>query len=164
MTSHNNNGVSIISSDTQLAPFLPFGPKAVAFTVFHTSPTVPVSNNSSASIEPTSSVPRPMPGGTVFLISDFPPNGYSSPMHRTLSVDYCVVLEGSIWLQLDGGDETEVMRGEMVVVRGVNHLWMNRGETPARVLAVMVGSEPVKLENGTLLEETKIGARGQASN
>jgi quercetin dioxygenase-like cupin family protein len=78
-------------------------------------------------------------------------------MHRTLSVDYAVVLSGSIWMTLDGGDETEIKPGEFILQRGVNHLWENRGDVPCRVLFVMIGAEAVKLEDGTVLEETKIG-------
>jgi quercetin dioxygenase-like cupin family protein len=77
-------------------------------------------------------------------------------MHRTLSLDYCVVLSGSIWIQLDGGEEMEVKTGEMVVQRGTNHLWSNRGEVPCRVLFVMVGSEAVELKDGRVLKETKM--------
>jgi quercetin dioxygenase-like cupin family protein len=77
-------------------------------------------------------------------------------MHRTLSLDYCVILAGSIWLITDGGDETEVKAGEMILQRGVNHMWENRGDVPCRFLCVMVGSEKVVLGNGKELEETKM--------
>jgi quercetin dioxygenase-like cupin family protein len=77
-------------------------------------------------------------------------------MHRTLSLDYCVILSGSIWLITDGGDETEVKAGEMILQRGVNHSWENRGDVTCRALVVMVGSEKVVLENGKELDETKI--------
>jgi len=77
-------------------------------------------------------------------------------MHRTLSLDYCVILAGSIWLITDGGDETEVKTGEMILQRGVNHMWENRADVPCRALCVMVGSEKVVLEDGKELEETKI--------
>jgi hypothetical protein len=51
----------------------------------------------------------------------------------------------------------EVKTGEMVVQRGTNHLWSNRGEVPCRVLFVMVGSEAVELKDGRVLKETKMG-------
>jgi quercetin dioxygenase-like cupin family protein len=82
-------------------------------------------------------------------------------MHRTLSLDYCVVLSGSIWITLDSGDETEVKTGETILQRGTNHLWSNRSDVPCRVLFVMVGSDKVRLEDGTELEATKIGAPAQ---
>lgn len=78
-------------------------------------------------------------------------------MHRTLSLGYCVVLSGTIWLSLDGGEETEIKTGEAVVQRGTNRGWEYRGDSWCRAVFVMVGAEKVKLEDGTELEETKRG-------
>ena len=58
---------------------------------------------------------------------------------------------------LDGGEEREIRAGEMMLQRGTNHLWTNRGDEQCRTLVVMLGSEPVKLANGTILEATKLG-------
>ena len=77
-------------------------------------------------------------------------------MHRTLSVDYIVVLEGEIVLLLDGGEEKAVRKGELIVQRGVNHSWENRGTEICRMIVVMVGAEKVVLGDGTVLEETVI--------
>ena len=78
-----------------------------------------------------------------------------------MSLDYAVVLSGSIWITLDSGDETEVKAGEFILQRGTNHLWSNRSDVPCRALFVMVGSEKVKLEDGTELEATILGAPPQ---
>lgn len=75
-------------------------------------------------------------------------------MHRTLSIDYAVVVTGSIWMILDGGEETEIKTGEFILQRGANHSWENRGEEVCRICFVMVSSEAVKLEDGRVLEET----------
>jgi len=75
-------------------------------------------------------------------------------MHRTLSLDYAVVLSGEITLILDGGEEKTVKAGEFIVQRGVNHSWHNRLDIPCRVMFVMAGAEKIVLENGTELEET----------
>lgn len=72
-------------------------------------------------------------------------------MHRTLSIDYCVVLSGSIWLIVDSGDETEIKSGEVILQRGTSHGFSNRGDVPCRILVVMVGAEMIKLANGTEL-------------
>jgi quercetin dioxygenase-like cupin family protein len=154
-TSHTAEGISVISSDVILKPFYPFGPTATGFTVFHASPAVPASNSATYEPNSTTAIPRPQAAGTVFCTSDFAPHS-KTPMHRTLSLDYCVILAGSIWLITDGGDETEVKAGEMILQRGVNHMWENRADVPCRALCVMVGSEKVVLDNGNELEETKI--------
>lgn len=75
-------------------------------------------------------------------------------MHRTLSLDYGVVISGEIVLRLDGGEEKTAKAGDYVVQQGVNHEWINRSENVCRIAFVMVGSDKIVLENGTALEET----------
>ena len=70
----------------------------------------------------------PGPNGTKIRINEFPP-GAVSPMHRTQSVDYGIVLSGEVVLVLDD-TETVLRAGDVVVQRGTNHRWENR--TPAR--------------------------------
>jgi quercetin dioxygenase-like cupin family protein len=78
-------------------------------------------------------------------------------MHRTLSLDYAVVLSGEIVLKLDGGREKTIKAGEVVVQRGTKHEWHNRTGEWCRCLVVMVGSEGVRLGDGTVLDETVLG-------
>jgi mannose-6-phosphate isomerase-like protein (cupin superfamily) len=47
-------------------------------------------------------------------------------IHRTRSLDYVVVLEGEIVLLLDDS-ETTLRAGDVVIQRGTNHAWSNRG-------------------------------------
>ncbi len=75
--------------------------------------------------------------GTRVRICDMLP-GSTSPMHRTASVDYGVVIEGTITLVLDDGQEVEVGPGGLFVQRGTDHSWQNRGTTTARMLFVLV--------------------------
>lgn len=78
-----------------------------------------------------------LPGGSVLRIVDLRPGG-ESPMHRTVSIDYGVVLEGEIELVLDSGELRIMKRGDVSVQRGTNHLWRNRSATEwARMLYVL---------------------------
>ena len=72
-------------------------------------------------------------------------------MHRTLSVDYSVVLAGELVTLLDGGEEKTIKAGDIVVQRGTNHQLLNRSDTICRILVVMVGAEEIMLENGNKL-------------
>ncbi|KAK0630018.1 hypothetical protein B0T17DRAFT_490535 [Bombardia bombarda] len=88
-----------------------------------------------------------VPGGTVLRVVDIRPGG-ESPMHRTVSLDYGVVLDGEIELELDSG-ETRVMRaGDHAVQRGTMHRWRNTsGEGKwARMLFVLTEARPVVVE------------------
>ena len=82
----------------------------------------------------------PPTAGTRVRIVDMPA-GARSPMHRTASVDYGVVLEGEITLVLDDGSATSIGPGELVVQRGTDHAWENRSEQPVRLLFVLVAGE-----------------------
>ena len=57
-------------------------------------------------------------------------------MHRTQSVDYCLVLDGEITLVLDQ-EEVLMRAGDFCVERGTNHAWANRSGKPCRILFVL---------------------------
>ncbi|KAH8652752.1 hypothetical protein BGZ60DRAFT_387600 [Tricladium varicosporioides] len=154
VTTHTEDGTSTFLSDQMVPAFAPFGPSAASFSRFHSRLSVPVSNTTSPPEMPLQ-LPRCPPHGIIFCTSDFPP-GASSPMHRTLSLDYCVVMSGEIVLKTDSGEEKTVKAGEFIVQRGVNHLWENKGSETCRIAFVMVSAEKIVLKNGAALEETVI--------
>lgn len=62
-------------------------------------------------------------------------------MHETRTVDYIIVLEGKVTLLLDD-DEVELEPHDVVIQRGTNHAWINRGTEPALLAAILVDAEP----------------------
>ncbi|MGX1101370.1 cupin domain-containing protein [Amorphus sp. MBR-141] len=81
----------------------------------------------------------PPANGTRFAIIDFPP-GNTAHMHRTETIDYVIVLEGEIEMDMD--EETVTMRaGDVMVQRGTNHAWANRSDRRARVAFVLIDAE-----------------------
>jgi mannose-6-phosphate isomerase-like protein (cupin superfamily) len=102
---------------------------------------------------------EPPPGGSVCRIVTFPPDAsfrskvtardvenffasMGSPqasthapdaphpyMQKTRTLDFCLVLEGSITLVLDT-EEVQLNAGDTVVQRGTNHAWSNRSDQP----------------------------------
>jgi len=63
-------------------------------------------------------------------------------MHRTETIDYVIVLAGELEMQMD--DSTVNLRaGDVLVQRGTNHAWINRGTEPARVAFILVDAEPL---------------------
>ena len=83
----------------------------------------------------------PPPSGTRFTINDFPP-GATGAMHRTETVDYCLILAGEIDMVMD--DSTiHLKAGDVVIQRGTNHAWINRGTEPARIAFVLVDAKPL---------------------
>ncbi|PQE04791.1 hypothetical protein CJF30_00004564 [Rutstroemia sp. NJR-2017a BBW] len=69
--------------------------------------------------------------GTVLRFVDFAP-GVACPMHKTVSLDYGVVIEGSLELELDSGEKW-----------ATNHAWRNvSGEGKwARMMFVLTAAE-----------------------
>ncbi len=63
-------------------------------------------------------------------------------MHRTETVDYCIILAGEIDMDMD--DSTVHLKaGDVVIQRGTNHSWINRGSEPARIAFVLVDATPL---------------------
>jgi naringenin degradation protein FdeH len=83
--------------------------------------------------------------GTRFAVIDFSP-GNKPHMHRTETVDYVICLEGEIDMDMD--ESTVTMRaGDIMVQRGTNHAWANRGTSRARVAFVLIDAEPLGVGN-----------------
>jgi quercetin dioxygenase-like cupin family protein len=83
----------------------------------------------------------PPANGTRFTVIDFPP-GNKPHMHRTETIDYVLVLEGEIDMDMD--DSTVKLKaGDIMVQRGTNHAWANRGTARARVAFVLIDAQPI---------------------
>ena len=111
----------------------------------------------------------PQPGGSCFLVVRFPPDavftgaGFDPSaadaeqravapgladlfepdqpgMHTTDTVDYIVVLDGRIWLELDDSRLVELGPGDTMVQNGTRHAWRNLGTQPATLAVVMLGA------------------------
>jgi len=79
--------------------------------------------------------------GTRFAVIDFPPGNHAR-MHRTETIDYVVVIAGEIDMDLD--DSTVRLKpGDVMVQRGTNHAWVNRGTAPARLAFVLIDAVPL---------------------
>jgi quercetin dioxygenase-like cupin family protein len=63
-------------------------------------------------------------------------------MHKTKTVDYIILLEGEITLLLDE-DEVDLKPFDVVIQRGTNHAWINKGSSPALLVAVLIDAEPI---------------------
>ena len=62
-------------------------------------------------------------------------------MHTTDSLDYDVVLDGEITLELDGGRQVVLKRHEVAVQHGNRHAWRNHSDKPATLLFVLIGAQ-----------------------
>lgn len=75
--------------------------------------------------------------------------------HRTESIDYAVVLDGEITLLVDDGEVT-MRAGDVAVQRATAHAWSNRTDRTARVMFVLVGTDPI---SPTEIAQRRVAAR-----
>ena len=62
--------------------------------------------------------------------------------HRTETIDFVMILEGDLTLELDDGS-VDLHPGDCVVQQGTRHAWRNRSDRPVRMAAVMVSPHGV---------------------
>jgi len=67
--------------------------------------------------------------------------GKQAFMHRTDTLDYCIVLEGECAMKLDDDAEVVLSAGDILIQRGTWHGWENRGQGPCRLAFVLIGGE-----------------------
>ena len=73
-----------------------------------------------------------MPG----LAETFEPDG----MHATRSLDYAILLEGELWLEVDDGESVKLTGGDIVVQQATRHAWRNKSDQPATIAFIMLGA------------------------
>jgi mannose-6-phosphate isomerase-like protein (cupin superfamily) len=84
----------------------------------------------------------PPTGHLIRIIEIYPPSmgGSRTVMHRTRTLDYAVVLEGEVVLVLSDSEVT-LGPGSIVVQRGTDHAWENRGDTVTRMAFFHIAAE-----------------------
>ncbi|KAF7193234.1 Ascochitine biosynthesis cluster protein 2 [Pseudocercospora fuligena] len=159
ITTHDANGKAIISTA------IPEQPKAqvvsngdASFILGYATDQYPVDLNEDKDLTAYQHYASQPPGlvisgGTVLRYVDMAP-GITSPMHRTVSLDYGIVIEGEIELILGSGETRRVFPGDVVVQRGTMHAWRNvSSDKYARMLYVLQESKPLRIGSETLGED-----------
>jgi quercetin dioxygenase-like cupin family protein len=165
ITDHSEDGASVFSTefgDTPHYKVLPSSSTIIAD--IHHSPQIPVSlqpndpnNDLSATttlISTNTHAAKVFPeASTVFRRIDSPP-GSVTPMHRTISVDYGIVISGEVELSLESGEKRILRAGDTVVQRATMHQWRNLSETEwCRMLFVMMPAQDLVVAGKRLEEE-----------
>ncbi|BAH47111.1 cupin domain-containing protein [Rhodococcus sp. NPDC019627] len=70
------------------------------------------------------------------LVGVFEPD--APGMHQTTTVDYSIVVEGELYLELDDGAEVHLPTGATIVQNGARHAWRNRSDQPATLAYVIL--------------------------
>jgi hypothetical protein len=171
VTGHDRSGKAVIASDSQvegLTPGLLPGSEFHRLWGANRAPSFP--DDGSA---PEQNPYFPPVGGFRFGMFTIPPDSHSRPavadlpaavkeleaalpglashmeadapgMHTTATIDFEVVLEGEVWLELDDGVVAHLRAGDCVVQNGTRHAWHNRGHVPARLAVFLIGAHHAK--------------------
>ncbi|KAI0456762.1 NAD(P)-binding protein [Xylaria acuta] len=156
ITGHNEEGKAVFLSTDCGDHHLIMGEQQALANILYSTHETPVEINGNVDIQHAKENPPPLhyAHGTVMRMIDFAPNEIS-PMHRALTIDYGVVLDGEFELILESG-ETKIMRqGDVCIQRATGHQWKNLsggGTLPGRMLWFLVGVKDV-YANGKKLEE-----------
>ncbi|MGH3246250.1 MAG: cupin domain-containing protein [Trebonia sp.] len=146
VTGHDDNGVSLFAADGPVPVVRTAPDGALFYEIWGTDAMpAPIGTGSIGAGPGDAGAPDPAlgalsvppaPNGTKIRINEFPP-GVVSPVHRTQSVDYGIVLSGEVVLVLD--DAEKVLRaGDVVVQRGTSHRWENRSADTARMAFILI--------------------------
>jgi mannose-6-phosphate isomerase-like protein (cupin superfamily) len=164
----NVNGKAVVQNDEPLLAYEFKTVPGYEHTLIWVNPAIPdLSREQRFDSYPDSLVPGP--GGTSLHFVTFPPGSvFADPsfdgaaaqeealvrlrgladhfekedpgMHKTNTVDYSVVYDGEIWLELDDGETVHLARGDVVVQNGTRHAWRNKGTEPVTMVFFLNGA------------------------
>ena len=136
VTGHNAQGRSYIIRDDRVT--------AGAFPNLYKGtgdlPLGPAPSGEPQKIMPTDSPQlEPALGGSSFHFVTLPPTpaGAKPGWHRTMTLDYNILLGGELVLMVDEG-ETKLYPGDVVIQRNTMHAWRNDTKLPVYWVAVLV--------------------------
>jgi len=139
VTGHDSKGNAVVRID-EVAKNVVSSRRGIEAAVVWSTDTCPVDNDreEDGSIRPVGTT---LENGTVFRIVRYEP-GVVPRRHRTDSVDYAVIMSGSIDMELDGQTVT-LNAGDVLIQRGTIHNWVNRGTEPCLIAFILVSAKPV---------------------
>jgi mannose-6-phosphate isomerase-like protein (cupin superfamily) len=168
VVTENVNGKSVVQSDGPMPAYEFRTVPGYEHTLIWVNPVTPdLSKEQRFDRYPDSVVPGP--GGTSLHFVTFPPGSvFADPsfdgraaqeealmrlrgladhfekedpgMHKTNTVDYALVYDGEIWLELDDSETLHLKPGDVVVQNGTRHAWRNKGTKPVTMLFFLNGA------------------------
>ena len=150
ITVNSPAGISSFLQDDTPPPVQPTGPKSQLTYLYSSPPSFSIGSDTDLAHHKDKDFRTfPAAGASCAVVVDVAPNPEGAPgmMHKTNTLDYCIVVDGELELTLYAGEGQEgekrvVKRGEVVVQRACMHAWRNLSKTEgARMIAVAIGAE-----------------------
>lgn len=162
VTGHDATGKAIIALDGPAENVRVRAANGLTSTLLWAEDETPTDNSGDIDKADREIGVAPPDGGSVFRIVEFVPDDDSVSnedmkrelgldpdsggpvrhpgMHKTRSIDYAIVLSGEIDMLVDE-DEVHLKAGDVIVQRGTNHAWANRGTEPCRIAFVLIDAK-----------------------
>jgi mannose-6-phosphate isomerase-like protein (cupin superfamily) len=169
-TGRTADGRSVIAADESVeALTVALAPGLECFPIWGSDQSVDLPNDGT---KPATTGWFPPERGFRFTILTIPPDGESAPpadlkaalaeaseklpgmieaidadhphMHATDTIDFVVVLSGSLCLEVDDGKEVKLSQGDSVIQNGTRHAWHNRSSTPCQIVSATIGARRIR--------------------
>ncbi|KAF9638209.1 Cupin RmlC-type [Lasiodiplodia theobromae] len=150
VTGHDEKGKAVYLKDHTIEPEATN--MDASFAVLWETHEFPANNNGFKDPIETKTESLSNKDGVVLRVVDIPANTVT-PFHRTVSLDFGIVLEGEVECYLDDGVTKRMKRGDVCVQRGTIHGWKNPTDQPARIYFVLIAAGPVEID-GKPFEKT----------
>ncbi len=151
VTGHTKEGKAIFTIDEEIETVvIPTGDAAMA--TLWTSASVPADCNDQIDGR-MRDAGTTLKGGSVIRVVEMLP-GASSPMHRSASIDYGIVMSGEIELELDDKVFKTVGIGGIIIQNGTIHKWRNPSPSKiCRIIFVLTEAKPFEVNGVPLTDE-----------
>jgi Cupin domain len=162
ITGNNDAGHSIVIADGAPPFVADMGEGEPDVSMIWASDAVPTvaHDGSDPTLALTLDTVFPSPGGCRLMIVRHPPGAGTRVgdaagsdagdvhfdargMHSTDTVDYIIMISGTLHMELDNGVEVALGAGDVLIQNGTRHGWRNHGDTDAVVAVVLVGATRV---------------------
>lgn len=141
VTGHDAQGRSLVAADSVIASHPGKMDAAIAIADLWLNALPPSLDGA----DPTQSDFPVLPshGGAVFRILELL-SGTAPHMHKTETIDYIVVIAGTLSMLLDDGTELTMKPHDVMIQRATVHGWANRGSEPCRFATVVIDATGAK--------------------
>jgi len=161
VTGHDASGRAVVLIDGSAPNAKLRKATGLTSTLLWVTDASPADNSGSADAADRGIGVAPPGRGSIFRVVDFPPASEvgavdnaamlremglaaahrgAGTMHRTRSIDYAIVISGEIDMLLDDS-EVHLKAGDVLVQRGTNHAWVNRGKENCRIAFVLIDAQ-----------------------
>jgi quercetin dioxygenase-like cupin family protein len=138
ITGHDSSGKAIVRIDEVVGNLRVGRPGAMVAPIW-TTEGFPV-NNDGQDDAAQRQVGTTLAGGTILRVVEFSP-GVQARNHRTDSIDYAIIMQGEIDMEMDGS-MIHLKAGDVLVQRGTIHNWINNGNAPCVIAFALIDAKP----------------------